>query len=152
MTLMFNFYSALQRTKGLHVFIQKDPRGSFHQSLPDDLDNFIHKCQYPIHLCNFVFLFLTFFSLGLLSDRSAPPHVPGPLVSPLIGGLPGSSLLIGQQAACLQLARIKTQLALSQISSAIAAGHQAVASRTVSNTPPYLVSTQAPSPTATAWE
>ncbi|XP_030193478.1 mucin-12 isoform X3 [Gadus morhua] len=88
--------------------------------------------------------------LGLLSDRSAPPHVPGPLVSPLIGGLPGSSLLIGQQAACLQLARIKTQLALSQISSAIAAGHQAVASRTVSNTPPYLVSTQAPSPTATA--
>ncbi|XP_059891898.1 uncharacterized protein znf638 isoform X2 [Gadus macrocephalus] len=88
--------------------------------------------------------------LGLLSDRSAPPHVPGPLLSPLIGGLPGSSLLIGQQAACLQLARIKTQLALSQISSAIAAGHQAVASRNVSNTPPYRVSTQAPSPTATA--
>ena len=97
-----------------------------------------------------MFLFLTFFSFGLPSGRSGPPPIPGPLLNPLIGGLPGSSLLIGQQAACLQLARIKTQLALSQISNAIAAVSRAVASRSASNTPPCFVSTQAPSPTATA--
>ena len=79
-----------------------------------------------------------------------PAPVPGTLLCPLIGGLPGSSLLIGQQAACLQLAWIKTQLALTQISSTLAAGSRAFASRTVSNTPPLFVSTSAPSPTAAA--
>ncbi|KAG7498037.1 zinc finger protein 638-like [Solea senegalensis] len=45
------------------------------------------------------------------------PCIPAsrPLTSPILGGIPGSSLLIGQQAASLQLAQLKAQLALTQL-------------------------------------
>ncbi|XP_058479741.1 zinc finger protein 638-like [Solea solea] len=45
------------------------------------------------------------------------PRIPAsrPLTSPILGGIPGSSLLIGQQAASLQLAQLKAQLALTQL-------------------------------------
>ncbi|XP_072314829.1 uncharacterized protein [Eucyclogobius newberryi] len=59
------------------------------------------------------------------------------LTSPLIGGLPGSSLLIGPQAASLQLAQLQAQLALTQINPLT------VSSRANS-------SAAAPSPTASA--
>ncbi|XP_053199124.1 uncharacterized protein LOC128383541 [Scomber japonicus] len=54
-------------------------------------------------------------SFALQLERCAPSPATGPLRSPLIGGLPGSLLLIGQQAASLQLAQLKAQLAITQI-------------------------------------
>ncbi|XP_070786278.1 uncharacterized protein znf638 [Enoplosus armatus] len=74
----------------------------------------------------------------------------GPLTSPLLGGLPGSSLLIGQQAASLQLAQLKAQLTLTQINTALAVGSRAATFTTNSNTPAPYIPTTPPSPTAAA--
>ncbi|XP_026011520.1 uncharacterized protein LOC113014299 [Astatotilapia calliptera] len=81
------------------------------------------------------------FPLSL--KRYAPSPAPGPQQSPLLGGLPGSFLLIGQQAACLRLAQLKARLALTQINNAIA-----VDGRT--NTPAPFIPTTPPCPTAAA--
>ncbi|XP_034020738.1 serine/arginine repetitive matrix protein 2-like isoform X2 [Thalassophryne amazonica] len=88
---------------------------------------------------NDIFCF-NFFSFALRLERCV--STPAPLPSPLIGGLPGSSILIGQQAAALWLAQLKAQLALSQVYNTTA-----VSRRTA--TSPY-VPTAAPSPTASA--
>ncbi|TKS93076.1 Zinc finger protein 638 [Collichthys lucidus] len=74
----------------------------------------------------------------------------GPLPSPLLGGLPGSSLLIAQQAASLRLAQLKAQLALTQINNALAVGSQAATFTANCNTPAPYISTKPPSPTAAA--
>ncbi|TMS02197.1 Zinc finger protein 638 [Larimichthys crocea] len=86
---------------------------------------------------------------ALLSERCAP-SAPGPLPSPLLGGLPGSSLLIAQQAASLRLAQLKAQLALTQINNALAVGSQAATFTANCNTPAPYISTKPPSPTAAA--
>ncbi|XP_026185223.1 uncharacterized protein znf638 isoform X2 [Mastacembelus armatus] len=85
---------------------------------------------------------------ALLLDHCAP-SAPSPLTSPLLGGLPGSSLLIGQQAASLRLAQLKTQLALTQINT-FALGSRAVTLTANSSTPAPYISTTLPSPTAAA--
>ncbi|XP_037614015.1 uncharacterized protein LOC119481301 [Sebastes umbrosus] len=87
---------------------------------------------------------------ALLSERCAPSPAPGPLTSPLLGGLPGSSLLIGQQAASLQLAQLKAQLALTQINNALAVGNRAATLTANSNTSAPYIPRVPPSPTAAA--
>ncbi|XP_044196480.1 uncharacterized protein LOC122973207 isoform X2 [Thunnus albacares] len=88
--------------------------------------------------------------IALQLERCAPSPATGPLRSPLIGGLPGSSLLIGQQAASLRLAQLKAQLALTQINNAFSVGGRAATLITNSNTStPYIPSTP-PCPTAAA--
>ncbi|XP_030610073.1 uncharacterized protein LOC115797615 [Archocentrus centrarchus] len=82
-------------------------------------------------------------SFPLPSERCTPSPAAGPLQSPLLGGLPGSSLLIGQQAACLRLAQLKVHLALTQINNAIAVGGR-------TNTPAPFIPTTPPCPTAAA--
>lgn len=73
----------------------------------------------------------------------------GPLSGPLFGGLSGNSLLIGQQAATLQLAQLKTQLALTHLTSTLAVGNQTAAFKTNTKVPaPFICSP--PSPTAAA--
>lgn len=66
-------------------------------------------------------------------------------MSPRLGGLPGSSLLIGPQAACLRLTQLKAHLALTQINSAIRS--RAAAN---SNSPAPYIPAAPPSPTASA--
>ncbi|KAM7366542.1 hypothetical protein PAMP_015976 [Pampus punctatissimus] len=85
------------------------------------------------------------FALQL--ERCAPSPA---LRSPLIGGLPGSSLLIGQQAASLRLAQLKAQLALTQINNAFSVGGRAATLTTNSNISAPYIPTTAPSPTAAA--
>ncbi|XP_049923864.1 uncharacterized protein LOC126404574 isoform X5 [Epinephelus moara] len=87
---------------------------------------------------------------ALLSERCAPSTASGPLTSPLLGGLPGRSLLIGQQAASLRLAQLKAQLALTQINSALTVGNRATTLTANANTPAPYIPTTAPSPTAAA--
>ncbi|KAL7375651.1 hypothetical protein ABVT39_021426 [Epinephelus coioides] len=89
-------------------------------------------------------------SFALLSERCAPSTASGPLTSPLLGGLPGRSLLIGQQAASLRLAQLKAQLALRQINNALTVGNRATTLTANANTPAPYVPTTAPSPTAAA--
>lgn len=73
----------------------------------------------------------------------------GPLSGPLFGGLSGSSILIGQQAATLQLAQLKSHLALTQLTSTLAVGNQTAAFKINPKVPaPYICSP--PSPTAAA--
>ncbi|XP_026011507.1 zinc finger protein 638-like [Astatotilapia calliptera] len=79
------------------------------------------------------------FPLSL--KRYTPSPAPGPQQSPLLGGLPGSFLLIGQQAACLRLAQLKAHVALTQINNAIA-----VDGRT--NTPAPFIPTTPPTAAA----
>ncbi|XP_035805697.2 uncharacterized protein LOC111570899 isoform X2 [Amphiprion ocellaris] len=86
------------------------------------------------------------FSLRL--EHCAPAS--GPQASPLIGGLPGTSLLIGRQASSLQLAHLKAQLALTQINNAFAVGGRAATLTANSNTLLPYISTTPPSPTAAA--
>ncbi|KAM3590234.1 uncharacterized protein V6R79_006289 [Siganus canaliculatus] len=88
--------------------------------------------------------------LSLLSKRCVPCPTPASLTSPLLGELPGTSLLIGQQAASLQLAHLKAQLALTQINSAIAAGSRAATNPANSNTLARYIPSAPPSPTAVA--
>nr|XP_033465239.1 uncharacterized protein LOC117245811 isoform X4 [Epinephelus lanceolatus] len=87
---------------------------------------------------------------ALLSERCAPSTASGPLTSPLLGGLPGRSLLIGQQAASLRLAQLKAQLALTQINNALTVGNRATTLTANANTPAPYIPTTAPSPTAAA--
>ena len=83
-------------------------------------------------------------------EHGAISPAPVRLTSPLLGGFPGSSILIGQQAATLQLAHLKAQLALTQINNALTIGSQAANLTASSNIPtPYIPPTP-PSPTAAA--
>lgn len=86
----------------------------------------------------------------MLPDRCTASPAPGPLTSPLLGGLPGSSLLIGQQAAFLQLAQLKAHLALAQINNSLAVGSRTTNLTGNSKAPASYVSTPPPSPTAAA--
>ncbi|XP_047452232.1 uncharacterized protein LOC125014829 isoform X2 [Mugil cephalus] len=87
---------------------------------------------------------------SLLPERCTASPAPGPLASPLIGGLPGSSLLIGQQAAFLQLAQLKAHLALAQINNSFAVGGRATSLTANSKAPASYLSATPPSPTAAA--
>ncbi|XP_049423815.1 uncharacterized protein LOC125883530 isoform X5 [Epinephelus fuscoguttatus] len=87
---------------------------------------------------------------AFLSERCAPSTASGPLTSPILGGLPGRSLLIGQQAASLRLAQLKAQLALTQINNALTVGNRATTLTANANTPAPYIPTTAPSPTAAA--
>lgn len=89
-------------------------------------------------------------SFSLQTELSAPPPGLGPFPSPLLGGFPGTSLLIGQHAASLQLAQLKTQLALTQINSALAVGSQTPAFKANSKPRARYKRSAAPSPTAVA--
>lgn len=84
------------------------------------------------------------------SLQSTPPAGQGPLPSPLIGGFPSASLLIGQHAASLQLAQLKAQLALTQINSALAVGSHTPAFKANFKTRAGYKHSTAPSPTAVA--
>lgn len=83
-------------------------------------------------------------------ERCAPSSAPGPLTSPILGGLPGSSLLIGQQAASLRLAQLKAHLALTQMNNAFAVGSRAATLTANSNSPAPYIPAAPPSPTAAA--
>ncbi|KAL6118352.1 uncharacterized protein ACO6RY_03167 [Pungitius sinensis] len=87
-------------------------------------------------------------SVALLSEPRGPSPAPRTLTNPLLGGLPRSSLLLGQQAASLRLAQLKAQLAVTQINNALAVGSR-VASL-ASNSPAGYIATTPPSPTAAA--
>ncbi|GLD68067.1 uncharacterized protein AKAME5_001938500 [Lates japonicus] len=87
---------------------------------------------------------------ALLLEHCAHSPAPGPLTSPLLGGLTGNPLLIGQQAASLRLAQLKAQLALTQINNALTIGSRAANLTANSNTPASYISTTPPSPTAAA--
>ncbi|XP_041635686.1 uncharacterized protein LOC121504720 [Cheilinus undulatus] len=84
------------------------------------------------------------------SERYTPCSTPGPLKGPLLGGFPGSSLLIGQQATSLQLTQLKARLALTQLSNALAFGSQGTTFATNSKKPVPYISATPPSPTAAA--
>ncbi|XP_069028196.1 uncharacterized protein [Embiotoca jacksoni] len=87
---------------------------------------------------------------SLLLESCAPSPAPGPLSSPLLGGLAGSSLLVRREAASLWLAQLKAQLALTQINNALAVGGRPVNfSANSSTSSPYIPTTPA-SPTAAA--
>ncbi|MEQ2173907.1 hypothetical protein GOODEAATRI_002433 [Goodea atripinnis] len=73
-----------------------------------------------------------------------------PLTSPLLSGLPGSSPLTGRQAASLQLAQLKAQLALTQMNNVLGVGGRAATLTANSNTPAPCLPTKPPSPTAVA--
>ncbi|KAK5618553.1 hypothetical protein CRENBAI_016475 [Crenichthys baileyi] len=73
-----------------------------------------------------------------------------PLTSPLLSGLPGSSPLTGRQAASLQLAQLKAQLALTQMNNVLGVGGHAATLTANSNTPAPCLPTKPPSPTAVA--
>lgn len=81
------------------------------------------------------------------TELSAPPPGLGPFPSPLLGGFPGASLLIGQHAASLQLAQLKTQLALTQLA---LTGGQSGAFKADSKARARCRRSAAPSPTAVA--
>lgn len=95
-------------------------------------------------------MFVCNSSFSLQTELSAPPPGLGPFPSPLLGGFPGASLLIGQHAASLHLAQLNTQLALTQINSALAVGSQSRAFKANSKTRARCRRSAAPSPTAVA--
>lgn len=95
-------------------------------------------------------MFVCNSSFSLQTELSAPPPGRGPLPSPLFGGFPSASLLIGQHAASIQLAQLKTQLALTQINCALAVGRRTPAFQANSKTRPRYKHSAAPSPTAVA--
>lgn len=95
-------------------------------------------------------MFVCNSSFSLQTELSAPPPGLGPFPSPLLGGFPGASLLIGPHAASLHLAQLKTQLALTQINSALAVGSQSGAFKANSKTRARCRRSAAPSPTAVA--
>lgn len=95
-------------------------------------------------------MFVCNSSFSLRTELSAPPPGRGPLPSPLIGGFPSASLLIGQHAASIQLAQLKTQLALTQINCALAVGSHAQAFQANSKKRARYQHPAAPSPTAVA--
>lgn len=84
------------------------------------------------------------------SLQSIPRPGRGPLPSPLVGGFPSASLLIGQHAASLQLAQLKAQLALTQINSALAVASHTPAFKANPKTRARYKHSGAPSPTAVA--
>ena len=85
----------------------------------------------------------------MLSEHCATSAL-GQLTSPLLGALPGSTLLIGQQAASLRLAQLKAQLALTQINNVLAFGRRAATFKGNSSTPAPYIPTTPLSPTAAA--
>ncbi|XP_076019098.1 uncharacterized protein LOC143010611 [Genypterus blacodes] len=87
---------------------------------------------------------------ALLVEHGASSPAAQPLTSPLFGRFPGSSLLIGQQVASLQLAQIKAQLTLTQISNAFAVGRGAPNLTGNCNLPAPYFAAKPPSPTAAA--
>uniref|UniRef100_A0A3Q2PPX0 Serine/arginine repetitive matrix protein 2 n=2 Tax=Fundulus heteroclitus TaxID=8078 RepID=A0A3Q2PPX0_FUNHE len=87
-------------------------------------------------------------SFSLLLENCAPCPAPGPLTSPLLGGLPGSSPVTGRQAASLQLAHLKAQLALTQMNNVLAIGAAHLTAN--ANAPAPCLPTKPPSPTAVA--
>lgn len=95
-------------------------------------------------------MFVCNSSFSLQTELSAPPPGRGPLPSPLIGGFPSASLLIGQHAASIQLAQLKTQLALTQINCALAVGSHTQAFQANSKKRARYKHSAAPSPTAVA--
>lgn len=74
----------------------------------------------------------------------------GPLSGPLFGGISGSSILVGQQAATLRLAQLKSHLALTHLTSTLAVGSQTAAFKTNSKLPAPYICSPPPSPTAAA--
>ncbi|XP_062240543.1 zinc finger protein 638-like [Platichthys flesus] len=89
-------------------------------------------------------------SFALLLEHGAISPAPVPITSPRLGGFAGSSILIGQQAATLQLAHLRAQLALTQINNALTIGSQAANLTASSNVPTSYIPPTPPSPTAAA--
>lgn len=96
------------------------------------------------------FLFVCNPSFSFRSEHCVPPPGLGPLSGPLFGGLSGSSILIGQQAATLRLAQLKSHLALTQLTSTLTVGHQTAAFKTNSKVSAPYICSPPPSPTAAA--
>lgn len=98
--------------------------------------------------------FLCFFvcnpSFSFRSEHCVPSPGLGPLSGPFLGGLSGSSILFGQQAATLRLAQLKSHLALTHLTSTLAVGNQTAAFKTNSKVPGPYICSPPPSPTAVA--
>ncbi|CAJ1085776.1 uncharacterized protein LOC117807351 isoform X2 [Xyrichtys novacula] len=95
-------------------------------------------------------IFLNNDSFSSPLEHCTPCPTPRPLTGPQVGGLPGSSLLFGQQAATLRLAQLKAQIALAQISNALSFGNPSATFTSNSNKSVPYVSSAPPSPTAAA--
>ncbi|XP_032438671.1 uncharacterized protein LOC116732539 isoform X1 [Xiphophorus hellerii] len=89
-------------------------------------------------------------SFSLLLENCAPCPAPGVLTTPLLSGLPGSASLTGRQAASLQLAQLKAQLALTQMNNVLAVGGCAPTLTSNTHIPALGLPTKPPSPTAVA--
>ncbi|XP_017165965.1 serine/arginine repetitive matrix protein 2-like [Poecilia reticulata] len=89
-------------------------------------------------------------SFSLLLENCAPCPAPGVLTTPLLSGLPGSAPLTGRQAASLQLAQLKAQLALTQMNNVLAVGGCAPTLTSNTHIPAPGLPTKPPSPTAVA--
>lgn len=119
--------------------------------LPDVAFLFLFDAEDQLHsIISFFCVCSNIFSCALLAERCARPPAPQLLTFPLIGGFPGSSLLIGQQVASLQLAQIKAQLTLTQIVNAFAVGRGVANLTRNSNIPAPYFAAKPPSPTAAA--
>ncbi|XP_014836950.1 PREDICTED: zinc finger protein 638-like isoform X3 [Poecilia mexicana] len=90
------------------------------------------------------------FSFSLLLENCAPCPPPGVLTTPLLSGLPGSAPLTGRQAASLQLAQLKAQLALTQMNNVLTVGGYAPTLTSNTHIPAPGLPTKPPSPTAVA--